>query len=112
MSDAPGAWVKRWMQEREAENAAGIAELLRHPECRTWLCNLIETLADVPTFDRDPLTQAYLQGRRSVGMDLRETAQKTNFELYYRMLGERANSARLYLTAKRNDADKVPLPKE
>jgi len=107
-----GPWVAKWKQERDAENAAGMAELLRHPECRTWLCNLIETLADVSTFHQDAVTQAFLQGRRSVGMDLRETAQKNNFELYYRMLGERANAARTYLAAKQNDADKVPLPKE
>lgn len=110
MSEGP--WIARWRQEREKENGDGMAELLRHPECRTWLCNLIEILADVPTFDRDPLEQAFKQGRRSVGMDLRETAQKLNFELYYRMLGERANTARAYLNARKNDADKVPFPKE
>jgi hypothetical protein len=107
-----GPWIARWKQEREAENAAGLAELLRHPECRIWLQNLIETLADVSTYDRDSTRQDYLQGRRSVGMDLRESAQKTNFELYYRMLGERANTARAYQSARQNDADKVPFPKE
>lgn len=112
MSERSGAWVTKWMQERDAENAAGMAELLRHPECRNWLQNLIEALADVPTFDRDPLEQAFKQGRRSVGMDLRDTAQRLNFELYYRMLGERANTARSYLIAKKNDADHVPFPKE
>lgn len=111
-AQAPGPWVKKWMQEREAENAAGMAELMRHPECRLWLCNLIEFLADQSTFDRDTLMQTFKQGRRSVGMDLRDTAQKTNFELYYRMLGERANTARSHLVAMKNDADKVPLPKE
>lgn len=107
-----GPWVRKWMQERAAENSAGMAELLRHPECRTFLQNLIETLADGSTFSTDPTTQAFNQGRRSVGMDLRKTAQKTNFELYYRMLGERANTARSYQVAEQNDADKVPFPKE
>lgn len=107
-----GPWVTRWMQEREAENAAGMAEMMRHPECRTFLCNLIEFLADQSTFDPDAQKQAFKQGRRSVGMDLRETAQKTNFDLYYRMIGERQHSARSYLAAKQNDADKVPIPKE
>jgi hypothetical protein len=107
-----GPWVQRWRREREAENAAGMEELLRSPKCRLWLQNLIETLADGDTFHPDAIRQAHNQGRRSVGLDLRETAQKTNFDLYYRMLGERRNTAESYLTAKQNDADKVPLPKE
>jgi hypothetical protein len=107
-----GPWVQKWKQEREAENAAGLAELMRHPECRAWLQNLIEYLADASTFNSEPLTQAFLQGRRSVGMDLRASAQTTNFDLYYRMIGERQHSARSYLAAKKNDADKIPVPKE
>ena len=110
MSEGP--WLARWRKEREAENKAGMIELLKHPECRTWLCNLLEFLADTSTFDADPRLDAFRQGRRSVALDMRETAQQTNFELYYRMLGERANTARAYLVAKRNDADKVPLPNE
>src|SRR5689334_8501532 len=108
MSDT-GPWVAKWKQERDAENAAGLAELLRHPECRTMICNLIEFLADLSTFDKDPMQHAFLQGRRSVGLDLREALQKTNFELYYRMLGERKSTALSYLAAKQNDANKVPF---
>ena len=110
MSDGP--WLAKWKQEREAENAAGMAELLRNPKCRAFFANLIEFIADTSTFDADPRADAFKQGRRSVGLDLRETAQKTDFELYYRMLGERANTARAYQAALRNDKERVPFHEE
>lgn len=107
-----GPWVAKWKQERRAEFLKGLSEMQRSESVRGVLQHLMETLADVSTFDLDPVRQAFLQGRRSVAMELRETLQEINFELYYRGIGERKDSARSYLAAKQNDADKVPLPKE
>ena len=106
-----GLWVQRWRKEREAEMADGMKELLRNPKCRLWLANVLEFAGDASTFDNDPRVDAFKQGRRSLALDMRETAQSVDFELYYRMLGERANTARAYLQAKKNDKEGVPLPK-
>lgn len=110
MNDGP--WVTRWKQERRAEFLKGLSEMMRGESVRGVLQHLMETLADVPTFDVDPIKQAFLQGRRSVGLELRDTLQEVNFDLYYRGIGERRNSASLYLIAKKKDEDRVPAPKE
>lgn len=110
----PGERETAWLRKHVAQHAEDWDKLLQQPWGRRLLFALIDepqycfsnasTAVDGNDILLSETQQVYSNGKRDVGLSLIGAAQRSDSDLYARMISEAMNERRLLLNARAEDA--------